>query len=200
MDINEQTITSTFQRLRNYIATEYQPIIKLFTSDTVVLIQAINHEYARRFRTHKKLNESFDNELIIKEVHVWFRKFLIVNQLSHLLYYGTATTVEEKQIFESISGSSDFESISHPTAKRIYDLGLKKKLDDDDNDKGAAILYNKNQISDTDDSDLDLCCFSITFYTDDLNLKTYQKNNMFVLSSNNLPTLEVPFEEVRKII
>jgi hypothetical protein len=187
-----------FQRLKDYIETEYKPKIKLFLSDTLILSKSIKDEFSRRFKTHKKLDEDYDNETIIRDVHVWFRKFLIVNQISHLLYYGTATTEEEKQFFTYCSGSSDFQTIKHPTAKKMYDVRLKDTLVSDD--EGAAILNNiKNQISDTNnDSDLDLCCFAITFFTDDLHTIT-NVDNIYFLTSYNLPTLEIPFEKVRSL-
>jgi hypothetical protein len=200
MNINEQTIKSTFERLKEYIETEYEPKVSLFNLDTQVLFKKLDEECNRRYKTRKFLSESFDNKAIIKDIRVWFRKFLIVNQMSSLLYYGTATTKEEKDFFIFCSGFNDFHQISHPTAKRKFD---ELNFDNGNSGEAASILYNtkpSNKKKDNSSELLDLCCFAIGFFTDDLYIaKNNQNNNMniIILSSRSLPTLEVPLDKVR---
>jgi hypothetical protein len=200
MDINAQSILSTFHKLEKYIIEEFEPKILLFASDTLLLNAVIKKEFERRCLVRKPLDEMHNNETIINHVQVWFRKFLIMNQLCHLLYYGTATTDEEKSFFKLNFHSPDFNSIVHPTAKKVFDLNFKHN-EDKGEEEAAAILFNKkfeNPKSDNDDSEFDLCCFCVAFFTDDLYIKSEEEEGEYiVLSSRNLPTVNVQISKVR---
>jgi hypothetical protein len=179
---NANTIIQIFLTLNSYKTNTFDCHLEFFKTSTAELKNKIKEEIKHRKKNQRKLNSPlFPNESINKDCTDWFKEYLLVNQSAHLLYYGTATTDEEKLFFlENFSTKKDlkeFKTIAHPKVYYYYDPTDR----DDSYLKKPGAVYQKHLFP--------LCCYCIAFFIDDLIFRAEEKSILIKSMELTLPAL-----------
>jgi hypothetical protein len=179
---NESIIVEIFSSLDFYCVEEFEAHISFFNTATTNLKIAIKTEANLRLKNlRKQISASFTNETIINSVKEWFVQFLIVHQTANLLYFGFAYTEEEKSFFnETFNKNNDFKSILHPEAYYSFNTADRGEFAFQNNFNESMIVSHP------------LCCFSTSFFSDDLDFN--ESENSVV--SKGAPTL-LSFSDVK---